>query len=219
MIKETALGRAPLTKEESVLKNTYMLLGMNFMTSAAAAYASMSMNSTMMPVLMWLAIYFVLIYGVEKTADSAYGLPMTFVFTGFLGFTLGPILNAILTIESGTDIILNALGSTAILFVVLSVWTVKARVKMSQFGSFLAVGMLSAFLMSLMNIFIFESSLISMVLSTVVMFLAGGIIMFQTSEIIYGGEKNYIRATVTLFVQIFNLFQVMLFFFIPGGKD
>lgn len=217
-MKEAVLERVPISAEQKVLKNTYMLLGMNLMTSAVAAYASMSMNIGSMPILLWIVTYFALIYAVEKFADSAWGLPMTFVFTAFLGVTIGPMLRAVLSIESGSEIIMNALGSTAILFVVLSVWTVKAKVKMSKFGSFLAIGMLSAFLMCIMNILFFESSVITMAISTVVMFLSGMIIMFQTSEIIYGGEKNYIRATITLFVSLFNMFQTILFFMVPGKE-
>ncbi|ENK2264679.1 Bax inhibitor-1 family protein [Vibrio parahaemolyticus] len=210
MKQEATIDKVPISAEEKVLKNTYMLLGMNLLTASGVAFISMSSGIGAIPWYFMLPVYFVLLYLVEKNADSAAGLPLTFVFTGFLGLTLGPILNQVMQISNGSEIITTALMSTAILFVVLSAWTIKMRLKMSKFASFLAVGMISAFIMSIMNVVLFQSSVISIVISTVVMFLSGAIIMWQTSEIINGGETNYIRATITLFVQIYNMFLSLI---------
>ncbi len=203
-----------------VLKNTYLLLGANLGFSALVAGVSTSMNLPMMPWYIMIPIYFLLLWGVEKTKDGIAGIGMVFALTGFLGLTLGPILNMHLGLPDGATIIAQSLLGTAIMFVGLSAYTVMSKVQVSKkFTGFIVVGILSAFVMSLLNIILFQSSIMSMVISVAFMFLSSAVIVWQTSEIVNGGEKNYISATVTLFVQLYNIFVSLLSILGIASKD
>ena len=204
-----------LEKNESndarnVLKNTYNLLGLNLLSASAFSMLAIYFQVPMIHWVIVLAVHIALIFVVHKNANNAFGVLSTFLFTGWLGFTLGPIINYYLNTPNGVAIVAQSLLGTALIFIFLSVWVNVKKTKMESWGSFLSIGILSAFVLSILNIMLFQSSIMSLVISVVFMFLSGAIIMYQTSQIIHGGERNYVRATTTLFVSIYNIFVSLL---------
>ena len=132
-----------------------------------------------------------------------------FALTGFMGYTLGPILNAYLSLPNGSQVVMMAMGGTAAIFLALSAYVMTTRKNFSFMGGFLMVGILVAFLAGLGAIF-FNMPGLSLAVSAMFVLLMSGLILYETSNIIHGGETNYIMATVTLFVAIFNLFTSLL---------
>lgn len=206
----TSTNEYQVTEQNKVLTNTYRLLGMNLLTASALSYLAIAMNIPMIHWIVVLAVYFVLLFVVEKNANNAFGVFSTFLFTGWLGFTSGPIVNHYLSMSNGGEIVTNALLGTSIIFVTLSAWVNIKKTDIQGWGSFLGVSVLSAFILSILNIAFFQSGVLSLAISAVFMILSGAIIMWQTSAIIHGGERNYVRATTTLFVSIYNIFMTLL---------
>jgi modulator of FtsH protease len=193
-----------------VLRNTYLLLSATLLFSAAAAGVSLAIGAPRLPMLVTLVGYFALLFGVYKLRNSAWGVALVFALTGFLGFTLGPILNLYLTaIPNGSAVVMNAFGITGITFVGLSAYAVKSKKDFSFLGGFLFVGVLAAFLLGLVAFF-FEMTGLSLAVSAMFVLLSSGLILWQTSEIVNGGETNYVLATVSLYVSLFNLFTSLL---------
>ena len=204
----TATGSSALATNK-VLRNTYLLLGATLLFSALTAGVAMALNVPFMGLWMLLP-YIGLMYAVHKTQDSAWGVFWVFALTGFLGLTLGPILNAYLRfLPNGSQIVMTALGTTAAAFLGLSAYAVKSGRDFSFMGGFLTIGAIGAFVLGIIAV-IFQLSTLSLVVSGLFLIVSGGIILWQTSEIVNGGETNYIRATVTLYVQIYNMFLSLL---------
>ena len=203
----------------AVLRNTYILLAATLIFSALMAGLAMAINMPPMG-LMSLLVYFGLLFAVHKTKDSAMGLVFVFALTGFLGLTLGPILNIYLTaLPNGSQIVMTAFGITGLTFVGLSAYTLKSGKDFSYMGGFLTVGILGGFLLSLVAIF-FNLPTLSLAVSGIFVLAMGGLIMYQTSAIVHGGETSYILATVTLYVAIYNLFLSLLQILgVFGGDD
>jgi modulator of FtsH protease len=193
-----------------VLRNTYMLLGTSIAFSAVMAGVSMLLRVPYMGLWMLLP-YFGLLFMIEKNKNSGAGIFWVFALTGFMGVTLGPILSAVLALR-GPEPIMLALGSTALTFFAASAYVLKTRKNLSAIGGFLFVGILIAFIGGIANMFL-QMPALTLTVSCMFAVLSTGIIMWQTSEIIHGGERNYISATVTLFVMIYNLFSILLTFF------
>ena len=210
VIKSSSLD-AGATK---VLRNTYALLAMTLMFSAFTASVSMAMGMPYMG--LWTLLpYFVLLFLVEKNKNSAMGLVCVFALTGWLGFSLGPILNHYVGI-SGFEPVLTALGGTALIFFGLSAYVLVTRRDFGFATGFLTTGILVAFVAGIANAFL-QIQTLALVVSCMFLFLSSGLIMWQTSQIIHGGERNYISATVTLYVMIYNLFTILLS--LLGGED
>ena len=199
-----------------VLRNTYLLLSMTLLFSAVTAGISMAMK---MPYLgLWMLLpYFVLLFLVEKNKHSSAGILWVFALTGWLGFSLGPVLNHYVGI-SGFEPILTALGGTATIFLGLSAYVLVTRKDFSFATGFLTTGMLVAFVAALANAFL-QVQALALALTCMFLFLSSGMILWQTSQIIHGGERNYISATVTLYVMIYNLFTTLLQLVGVGGDD
>jgi len=197
-----------------VLRNTYALLAMTIAFSAVTATVSMALNVPFLGLWMLLP-YFGLLFAVEKTKNSSAGLFWVFALTGYLGVTLGPILNAYIGI-SGIEPVLLALGGTALIFFTLSGYVLVTRKDMSFITGFMMTGFLVAFVAMLANAFLSISGL-GLAVSCIFLVLSSLLIMWQTSSIIHGGETNYISATVTLYVSLYNLFTILLSFL--GGDD
>ena len=193
-----------------VMKNTYMLLGMTMLFSAAMAWLAVDLGMGMFHPLITIGVYFVLLFAVHKTANSALGLPMTFAFTGWLGFTLGPILAIYSSFPNGEEIIAQALGGTGLLFVVLSGYVMIAKPNMTKWIPFIGIGLLVAFVMGMINYFFLNMPIISTLVSSAFLVLSSALLMWQTGQIINGGEKNYILATITIFVSLYNIFLSLL---------
>lgn len=192
-----------------VIRNTYMLLSMTLLFSALTASVSMAMNLPHPGLLLTLAAYFGLLFLTAKFRNSTAGLVFVFALTGFMGFTLGPILNAYLSLPNGGQLVMTAMGATGAMFFGLSGYALTTRKDFSFMGGFLMVGILVGFLAALGAVFL-EMPALSLAVSAMFVLLMSGLILYETSNIIHGGETNYIMATVTLFVAIFNLFTSLL---------
>ncbi len=202
-------GQAATLSTNRVIRNTYTLLAMTLLFSGLTAAASMALNLPGPGLVLTLGGYFALLFLTTKFRDSAAGLGFVFALTGFMGYTLGPILNSYLALPNGGQIVMTAMGATGAIFLGLSGYALTTRKDFSFMGGFLMTGILVAFLASLVSIF-FTIPALSLVVSSLFVLLMSGLILYQTSEIIHGGETNYIMATVTLFVSIFNLFTSLL---------
>ena len=201
-----------------VLRNTYMLLSMTLLFSGLTAAFAVVTNAPFLG-LLTLAIYFGLLFATSALRNSVWGIVMVFALTGFLGYTLGPVLNVYLSMPGGAEIVMLALGGTGIIFLALSGYVLATGKDMSFMAGFLMVGILVAFLASLAA-FLFSIPALALAVSAMFIVLMSMLIMYQTSEIIHGGETNYIMATVTLYVALFNLFQSLLMILgIFGGDD
>ncbi|EAQ97927.2 Bax inhibitor-1/YccA family protein [Congregibacter litoralis] len=200
---DAALGAAVSTNK--VLKNTYMLLGMTLLFSAFTAGVSMVMGLPQGAALLLSLVGFGLLFVVHKTADSSKGLVAIFAFTGVMGASLGPMLNYYLALPNGPALVLQALAGTAVVFFGLSAYALTTRKDFSFMGGFLMVGLIVAVVAMIANIFLAIPAL-SLTISAAVVMIMSGLILFDTSRIINGGETNYIRATVSLYLNIYNLF-------------
>ena len=190
-----------------VLRSTYTLLGVTVAFSALMAGISMAINAPYFG--LWTLLpYFICLWMVEKNKNNASGIAWVFALTGWMGFTLGPIISMYLA-AVGSGPIMMALGSTALVFFGASAYVLTTRKNLNFMTGFLMTGILVAFIAGIANIFL-KIPALSITVSSVFAFLSAGIIMWQTSAIIHGGERNYISATVTLFVMIYNLFLSLL---------
>jgi len=192
-----------------VIRNTYLLLAMTLAFSALTAGAAMAMNLPHPGLILTLVGYFGLLFLTTKFRDSIFGLGFVFALTGFMGYTLGPILNTHMGLPNGPQTVMTALGATAAVFIGLSGYALTSRRNFSFMGGFLMVGILVAFLAGLGAIF-FQMPALSLAVSAMFVLLMSGLILYETSNILHGGETNYIMATVTLYVSIFNLFTSLL---------
>ena len=201
-----------------VLRNTYTLLSMTLLFSAATAGIAMVMNLPPFNPILTLVGYFGLLFATTKFRNSSLGLLFVFMLTGFMGLTLGPILNFYLATANGSQLVMTALGGTGVIFLALSGYALTSRKDFSFMGGFLMVGILVAFLGGIAAM-IFSMPLMSLAVSGMFVLLMSGLILYQTSEIIHGGETNYIMATVTLYISIYNLFLSLLHLLTAFGGD
>ncbi|TFW02524.1 Bax inhibitor-1/YccA family protein [Oxalobacteraceae bacterium OM1] len=192
-----------------VLRNTYMLLAATLGFSALTAGVAAAFGLPHPGVLITMVGYFGLLYMVTKNRDRAAGVAWVFALTGFMGYTLGPIVSRYLHMPGGTQIVMTALGGTAAIFLGLSAYALVTKRDLSFMGGFLTVGILVAFLAGLGAIF-FQIPALSLTVSAVFVLLMSGMILFETNNIVRGGETNYIMATVSLYVSLFNLFTSLL---------
>jgi len=190
-----------------VLRNTYALLAMTLAFSAVMSGVAMAVNAPYLG--LWTLLpYFICLWMVEKNKNRTAGLFWVFALTGWMGFTLGPILSFYLS-TTGSEPILTALGGTAAIFLACSGYVLVTRKDLSFMTGFLMTGVIVAFVAAIANVFLQIQGL-ALAISCMFLFLSAGIIMWQTSAIIHGGERNYISATVTLYVMLYNLFVSLL---------
>lgn len=210
-----SIQTASQTDVSKVLRNTYMLLGLTLAFSAATAGISMAAGigygaGLVMSLVALGLVWFVL----PRTANSATGLVVVFAFTGLIGASLGPMLNHYVKMANGGTIIMQALGGTAAVFIGLSAYVLTTRKNFNFLGGFVAAGIMLMLAASLFlvgaSLFGYQFSTMSLVLSAGIVLLMSALILYQTSEIIHGGETNYILATTTLFMSIVNLFTSLL---------
>jgi len=202
-------GAVAATEVNKVLRNTYSLLALTLGFSAITAGMSASMGLPHPGILLTLAGYFGLLFLVTKLRNSAAGIGAVFALTGFMGYTLGPILNRYLALPNGGEVVMMAMAGTGLVFFAMSAIALVRKTDFSFMGNFLTIGVLVAFAAGLSAIF-FEIPALSLAVSAMFVLLMSGMILYQTSEIIHGGETNYIMATVSLYVSIFNLFTSLL---------
>lgn len=212
------LGTGAAANINKVLKNTYMLLGMTLAFSAATAGVAMALGLSPMTGLVLMLVGFGLLFVVNRMADSAKGLPAIFAFTGVMGAALGPTLNYYVALPGGPAMIMQALGGTALVFFSLSAYALTSRKDFSYLGGFLLTGLIVAIVAMIANIFLAIPAL-SLTISAAIILIMSGLILFDTSRIISGGETNYIRATVSLYLNIYNLFVHILHLLGAFGGD
>ena len=206
----TSIARPGVLETNKVLKNTYLLLAATLLFSAATAGIAMFTNMPPLNPFIVLAGYFGLLFATMKTRNSAMGLLFVFALTGFMGLTLGPIISLYLNaLPNGSQVVMTALGTTGAVFVGLSAYAIKSKRDFSFMGGFLFVGILGAFILGIVAL-LFNMPTLSLAVSGMFVLAMGGLILYQTSEIVRGGETNYIMATVTLYVSIYNLFTSLL---------
>jgi len=201
-----------------VLKNTYMLLSMTLAFSAVTAGISMAMNLPHGAALIMMLVAFGLMFVVNKKADSASGVYWIFAFTGLMGASLGPMLSAYAAMPGGPAMIMQALGGTALIFFALSGYALTSKKDFSFMGGFLMVGLIVVLVAMVANFF-FAIPALSLAISAAVIMIMSGLILYDTSRIINGGERNYIRATVSLYLNIYNIFVHLLSLLGVLGSD
>ncbi len=193
-----------------VLKNTYILLSMTLLFSALTAGLSMSMavspGMSMFSSLGALALIWLVL---PRTQDSTAGIFVVFAITGLLGFGLGPMLSHYLAIPGGGRIVATALGGTGVVFLGLSGYALTSKRDFSFMGGFLFAGLIVVLIAAVANIFL-AMPLLQLTISGAIVLLMSGLILFDTSRIVNGGETNYIRATVGLYLNLYNLFVALL---------
>ncbi len=194
----------------AVVRNTYILLGLTLIFSAITAGLAMVSNARPINPLFTILVYFGLFFATTRLAHSGWGLVSIFALTGFMGYTLGPILNMYIHgYANGASIVMTSLGATGLVFFVLSGYALTTRKDFNYLGGFLTVAIMVAFLASIAGLF-FHTPVLQLVVSSAFVLISSGFILFQTSLIINGGERNYIIATIGLYVSIYNLFISLL---------
>jgi modulator of FtsH protease len=193
-----------------LIRNTYTLLAMTLLFSAAMGGISMTLDvghgvsmvaSLVAMGLIWFAL--------PRTANSASGIGVVFAITGLLGFGLGPMLNTYLKLPNGTELVMTALGGTGVIFLGLSAYAISTKRDFSFMGGFLFVGMLVVLGASLLNI-VLAMPIMSLVIPAAVIMLMSGFILFDTGRMVNGGETNYVLATIGLYLNLFNIFVSLL---------
>jgi len=201
-----------------VLRNTYALLSLTLLFSAGMAATALALRLPTPGIVITLVGYFGLLYAVHKLQNSGWAIPVVFALTGFMGYTLGPMLAKTLSLPAGGQIVMMALAATGATFLALSTWVLTTKRDFSFMGGFLFVGMVIAILAGIAAIF-FQMPALGLAVSAMVAMLSAGLILFETSRIVNGGESNYVLATVGLYVSIFNLFTSLLSLFGFGGSS
>lgn len=201
-----------------VLRNTYALLSMTLLFSAAVAALGVMLKLPPAGLVITLVGYFGLLFLIHKLQNSGWAVPAVFALTGFMGYTLGPLLSRHLSLPGGAQAITLALGATGVTFLALSGWVLATRRDFSFMGGFLFAGMVIALLAGVAAMFL-QLPALALAVSAMVALLSAGMILFETSRIVNGGETNYVLATVSLFVSLFNLFTSLLSLFGFGGNN
>ena len=197
-----------LLSTHKVLRNTYFLLGLTMAFSAVVAYISMSLNLPYPNLIVLLVGFYGLLFVTNRLANSAWGILAAFAFTGFMGYTIGPILNMYVA-RGMEDLIMLAFAGTAIVFFACSAYVLTKKKDMS----FLSTAIFSLFivlLLAIMASFFFQIPALAVGISALFVVFSTMTILYEASNIIHGGETNYIRATVSIYVSIYNLFISLL---------
>lgn len=194
---------------KKVLRNTYALLSMTLLFSAFTAMLSMQFNLPHPGLIITLVGYFGLLFAVHKLKNSAWGIAAVFALTGFMGATLGPMLNMVAALPGGEATIGMALMATGGIFLAMATWVTSTGKDLSSWGKVLMVGILVGFVLSIGAV-VFSMPALALAMSAMFVILMTGLIAYEISNILHGGETNYILATVTLYVALFNLFVSLL---------
>lgn len=210
---DTVLDRA-LPAQNKVLKNTFMLLALTIAFSAMMAYGAIALAMPFMGPWVTIGVYFVILLLLHFNADNGFGLALSFALTGWLGLTAGPIIGMVLAVNP--MVVVNALATATVMLVGLSAYATYSGKDFSFMGGFLTIGILVAFVTGIVAM-IFQLPLLSLFVSGAFVLLSGGLILWQVSDIVNGGETNYVLAAVTLYVSFYNIFMSLMHIF--GGFD
>lgn len=210
-------SEASVLETNKVLRNTYMLLAMTLAFSAAVAGISMALNLPHPGFILLLVGFYGLLFLVHKTANTSMGIVSVFALTGFMGYTLGPILNMVIS-YGGADVVMTALGGTAMVFFGLSAYVLTTKKDMSFMGGMMHAGFWVLIAAVIANLFL-QMPALNLAISSIFILFSSGAILMQTSAIIHGGERNYVLATVTLYVSIYNIFLSLINLLTAFGGD
>ena len=206
------VARAPSAIEiNKVLRSTYALLAMTLLWSAVTASVAVAMGAPYLGFIT-LIVFFGLLYAVHKTANSGWGLVWTFALTGFLGFSMAPLLGAVLSLADGGALVAQSLGITAVAFFGLSIYVVSTKKDFSFLAGFIVVGAI-VIVASWLVSFFYYSTLFAQVMAGICILFGTALILWQTSAVVRGEETNYIRATIGIYVGIYNIFTSLLLLF------
>lgn len=216
----SASSRPSVLETNKVLRNTYMLLAMTLVFSAVCAGITMMTGMSRMGALvMSIGALAMIWFVIPKVAHKPSGIVWTFAFTGLLGGSIGPMLSAYLSIPGGSEIVMQAMGGTALIFFTLSAYVLTTKKDFSFMAGFLMTGLIVAIVAALANFFL-QIPALSLAVSSAIVFIMSGFILYDTSRIINGGEKNYVMATIGLYLSIYNIFVNLLSILgIMGGDD
>lgn len=216
---ELAQTQSAVLETNKVLKNTYALLSVTLLFSAFTAFLSMQMELPgFMPLVATFGALGLIWLVLPRFANSAAGIGVVFAITGLLGLGLGPLLNNYLAMSNGSQLIMTSLGGTGVIFLALSGYALTSRRDFSFMGGMLMVGMVLVLITALANIFM-EIPALSLALSAAIILIMSGFILYDTSRIINGGERNYIMATVGLYLSLYNIFVNLLMLLGILGDD
>lgn len=216
----TRVNEPSIIATNSVIRNTYILLSMTLLFSAVMAF--IAVTSKVRPVS--IGLFFIATFGLQylifQLKNSVWGIVATFAFTGFMGYTLGPILNYYLQFNNGAQLVTATLGLTGAIFFALSSYAMVTRKNFNYLTGFLFAAMTLGFIASIIAIF-FNIPALHLVISSVFVLIFSGYILHETSEIIHGGQRNYILATISLYLSIYNLFISLLHILgaLSGGRN
>lgn len=201
-------SQASVLETNKVLRNTYMLLAMTLTFSAVVAAAVVALNLPSPGIIITLVGVYGLMFLTEKNRNNSMGILFVFMFTGFLGYTVGPLINAYLGAGMG-DVVVLALAGTAFTFFGLSAYVLTTKKDMSFLSGMMMAGFIVLIVAMIGNIFL-QIPALSLAISAMFILFSSGAILMQTSSIIHGGETSYISATVTIFVSLYNIFVSLL---------
>jgi modulator of FtsH protease len=194
----------------SILRNTYLLLSLTLLFSAATAAYAMTQQISFGTSIFVFILSFVLLFATTALRNTAWGILTIFAFTGCMGYSMGPMLNHFIHgYSNGPQLILTALGGTGVTFILSSAYILVTKKELSGWGKFLMIGLVMCIIASLANIFL-KMPAMQLAISTLLVFISTLLMMFDTSRIIHNGETNYIMATMSLFLDILMLFQNLL---------
>ncbi|MED7788817.1 Bax inhibitor-1/YccA family protein [Francisella sp. 19X1-34] len=216
-----SLSQESALRANKVLRNTYLLLSLTLLFSALTAFIAMNTGAAIMNPILMLVVYIGLLFGINATKNSHWGIVLTFALTGLLGYSLGPILNLYIhQFKNGAELIMMAFGTTGLIFLGLSAISMSPARNFNRVGSFCAIGAIVAIVALVLNIFL-QIPALGFVISIVFAFISGGFILWQTNAIVRGEETNYILATVNIYVSLFNIFITLLQIFgaVAGDRD
>jgi modulator of FtsH protease len=202
-------GRESALETNKLLRNTYALLAMTLLFSALTASVAIVTNAGFIHPILSLVVMLGTLFVLHRAQNSVWSLPLVFFFTGFMGYTAGPIINAYLGLANGGQIVATALSLTGITFLGLSAYAISSKRDFSFMGGFLMTGLIVIIVASLANLF-FAMPALQLAISAVGVFLFSGLILYDTSRMVHGGESNYVMMTVNLYLSIYNLFMMLL---------
>lgn len=202
-------------EQQRVLRNTYGLLGLSLVPTAVGALLGLRVPLSILqahPIVYGigvLAVFYGMIFAIERNRNSSLGVYLLLAFTLFMGVLLGPMLQVALGLKNGAQLVALAAGGTGLTFLLLSGIATAARRDFGFLGNFLTVGAIIAMIAVVANLFL-ASPVLHLTLCAVIMFLSAGLILWQLNAIVRGGETNYVSATLTLYVSVYNLFSTLL---------
>lgn len=215
VINATTAQAAGINK---VLRQTYMLLGMTLAFSATMTAVAVSVGATPINWIVSMVVMFGLLFAVQAKRNSAMALPLVFAFTGWMGWSLGPMVAFVLGSAGGMGILFNATAGTAITFFALSAYAITSGRDFTFMRGFLMTGLIVC-LLAIVASFFFQVPGLQLAISGALILLAAGFILFDTSNIVRGGETNYVMATVSLYINIYMLFSNLLAIMGVMGND